>query len=161
MSSAWLKLSHSLVDIFIKSVSLACPWFSSDSHISYLHLPVKAVLWKQVLVFHVKEAQNELLNQDLGNLIFVKFSFYTQKVFWGKSSNHLHGSSPATRQECQMIVVSSLPLSIGIDFWQMPYMHCVEPMIYLDDPFIKLTNVHSLTWHCKTPAYLTKWVRRI
>ena len=34
MSSAWLRFSRSLVDIFTKSVSLACLWFSSNSYIS-------------------------------------------------------------------------------------------------------------------------------
>ena len=47
-------------------------WHAEDFHLIYiyhLHLPVKAVLWKQLLVFHVSKTRNELLNQDLGNLI--------------------------------------------------------------------------------------------
>ena len=54
------------------------------------------VPWKQVLVFHVSEARDELVNQDLGNVISVQYpevilriSCYIQKFLWGKSSYHL------------------------------------------------------------------------
>ena len=53
-----------LVDIFPKFVSLACPWFSFDSDISSSSSS-EGSLWKQVLVFHMSEARDELLNQDL------------------------------------------------------------------------------------------------